>query len=123
MNTYESIFVIRPSLNEDEIRKTGDKIRSIIEKNGGSVIKVDDWGKRKLSYEVGKEKKGAYLVFSLKGDGKIVKELNRLRSVDDNLIRSLIVKVDPSTITTETPSPTAAESPSGQEVKQGEASG
>ena len=118
MNTYESIFVTRPSLSEKELGRIHDKIRTIIEKNGGAVLKSEDWGKRKLAYEVGKEKKGAYLLYQLRGDGKLVKDLEKLSAVEDDLIRFLIVRMNR---TPEPASPTPQD-PSGsqQEEAKGE---
>jgi small subunit ribosomal protein S6 len=94
MNTYESLFIVRPSLGEEEVKKIGGKIRAVIEKEGGEVVKTEDWGKRKLAFEVSKEKKGNYLMFLLKGPGTMVRELEKLKSVEDALIRSLIIKSD-----------------------------
>jgi small subunit ribosomal protein S6 len=94
MNTYESLFIVRPSLSEEEVKKMGEKIRAVVEKEGGSILNSEDWGKRKLAFEVSKEKKGNYLVYFLKGPGTMVRELEKLKSVEDALIRSLIVKSD-----------------------------
>lgn len=127
MNTYEAIFVARPSLNDDELGKLRDKIRGQIEKKGGTVLRAEDWGKRKLSFEIGKEKKGTYLLFNLSGDGALVKDLEHLCSVEDNLIRSLIVKADPPApqpeVSSQPAADTAAAAPAKAQTGEGEAGG
>jgi small subunit ribosomal protein S6 len=107
MNVYEAIFVARPALSDEEVGKLRDKIRGLIEKKGGTVTKAEDWGKRKLSFELAKEKKGAYLLFNLTGDGALVKDLERFCAVEDSLIRSIVVRADRLPPDPE-PAPTAA---------------
>ncbi len=92
MNTYESIFIVRPSLSDEEVAKLMDRIKDLIGKKGGSVLKAENWGKKKLAYEIRKEKRGTYLLFLLKGDGALIKELEHFSRVDDALIRFLTVK-------------------------------
>lgn len=119
MNTYESIFIVRPSLSDEEVKKIGEKIRGTVEKEGGSIVKSEDWGKRKLSFEVSKEKKGTYLMFQLKGPGKMVKELEKLTSVEDALIRNLIVRADPAALNSPAPASTATAVKPGDETEAG----
>jgi small subunit ribosomal protein S6 len=92
MNTYETIFIARPSLSDGEVAKLMDKIQGIIGKKGGTVLKAENWGKKKLAYEVKTEKRGTYLLFFLKGNGELIRDLNHLSRVDDALIRFLAVK-------------------------------
>ena len=96
MTVYESIFIVRSTLSDEEVAKMSEKIREMIEKRGGSVLRMENWGKRKLAYEVKREKKGAYLLFCFKGDGKLVAELERHWLVEDALIKFLTVKASPS---------------------------
>lgn len=92
MNTYETIFIIRPSLSDEEITKLMDKIQGMIGKKGGAVLKAENWGKKKLAYEVKTEKRGTYLLFLLKGDGNLIRELEHFTRIDDAVIRFLAVK-------------------------------
>ena len=96
MTTYESIFIVRPTLSDEEVAKIIEKIRGMIEKRGGAVVKTENWGKKKLAYEVKKEKKGTYLLFRFKGDGKVVAELERHWQVEDALIKFLTLKAPAS---------------------------
>jgi len=92
MTTYETIFIVRPTLSDEEVNKIIEKIRGMIEKKGGKVLSTENWGKKKLAYGVKKEKKGTYLLFRFTGDGKLVAELERQCLIDDALIKFLTVK-------------------------------
>jgi small subunit ribosomal protein S6 len=93
MSTYETIFILRAALSDDEAAKTVDKVKGIIEKLGGSVLKVENWGRRKLAYEVKKEKKGNYILIQFKGEGKLIAELEHNYRVDDNIIKFITTKL------------------------------
>ena len=107
MTTYESIFIVRPTLSDEEVNKIIEKIRGMLEKKGGKVLSTENWGKKKLAYGVKKEKKGTYLLFRFKGDGKLVAELERQCLIDDALIKFLTVKSNPGADQM-TPPPTSA---------------
>lgn len=92
MNTYESIFIARPSLSDEAISHLMGKIKDMIDQKGGVVLKTENWGKKKLAYQVERERRGTFLLFHLKGDGALVKELEHFSRVEDGLIRLLTVK-------------------------------
>ncbi|MCI0530170.1 MAG: 30S ribosomal protein S6 [Nitrospira sp.] len=94
MNFYESIFIARPSLLDEEIAKINEKVKGIIEQAGGTVQKIENWGKKKLAYEVQKEKKGTYVFLFFQSDGKIISELERAYRLDDGIMKFLTVKLD-----------------------------
>lgn len=93
MNHYESIFIVKPSLTEEEVNKVIEKVRSLIEQNGGTVHKVENWGKKKLAYEIEKEKKGTYTFLSFQSDGRVIRELERAYRLDDAVMRYLTIKL------------------------------
>ena len=93
-NHYECLFIVRPSLTEEEIAGVNEKIRNLVEKSGGSVDKVENWGKKKLSYEVKKEKKGIYILMHFKGPGTLVSTLENHLKIQDQVIKFLTVKLD-----------------------------
>src|SRR4051812_27313752 len=64
---YETIYILRPDSTTDVIAQTNQKIRGVVEAGGGTLLKFDNWGKRKLAYEVKKQLKGIYLFFSYLG--------------------------------------------------------
>jgi len=102
---YETIYILRPDSTNDVIGQVNTKARSVIESGGGTIIKVDNWGKRKLAYEVQKQLKGIYLFFSYLGTAGLVEELERNLRLTDSVIRYYSVKiaenVDPAARTSE----------------------
>lgn len=91
---YESIFILRPSLTDEEVEKAIAKMKGVIERSGGQVLNTENWKKRRLAYEVEKEKKGVYIVLQFKGDGKLINELERAYKIDDSVIKYLSIKLD-----------------------------
>ncbi|HLB02177.1 MAG TPA: 30S ribosomal protein S6 [Nitrospiria bacterium] len=94
MNFYESIFIARPSLTDEEVNKFIEKIKSIIEQGGGTVLITENWGKKKLAYEVEKEKKGTYIFLYFQSEGKLVSDVERAYRLDDAVMKYLTVKLD-----------------------------
>jgi small subunit ribosomal protein S6 len=93
MNFYESIFIVKPSLLEEEIAKITEKAKGIIEQSEGKVLIIENWGKKKLAYEVKKEKKGSYVFLFFQSDGKVISELERAYRLDDAIMKFLTVKL------------------------------
>jgi small subunit ribosomal protein S6 len=94
MNFYESIFIARPSLLDEDVAKVTEKVKGVIEQGGGKVQKIENWGKKKLAYEVHKEKKGTYVFLFFQSDGKVISELDRAYRLDDAVMKFLTVKLD-----------------------------
>ena len=94
VSDYECIFIAKSSLSEDEVSGLTEKVRTVVEKNGGQIMKTENWGKKKLAYEVKKEKKGIYLLFRLNGPGTLVAELERNLKIQDNILKFLTVKLN-----------------------------
>jgi small subunit ribosomal protein S6 len=93
MREYETIYILRPDATTDAIGQVNQKIRGIIETGGGRLLKVDNWGKRKLAYEVKKQLKGIYLFFSYLGTAGLVEEVERNLRLTDTVIRYYSVKI------------------------------
>lgn len=91
---YETIFILRPDTNQDGIHTVNTRVRGIVDQMGGRVIKLDNWGKRKLAYEVKKQLKGIYLYWQYLGSAGMVEEIERNLRMLDNVIRYYTVKVD-----------------------------
>lgn len=116
MTVYETIFIVKPSLTDDEVSGVVGKVRGVIEKYGGVTLKTEHWGKKKLAYEVRKEKKGAYVFVRFQGPGVVVSELERQYRVEDAVIKFLTTKCDPKLLAEElareaAPVPAVAGSP------------
>ncbi|MHB8481789.1 MAG: 30S ribosomal protein S6 [Nitrospiria bacterium] len=94
LNDYECIFIARSSLSEEEVSGLTEKVRNVVEKNGGQITKTENWGKKKLAYEVKKEKKGTYVLSHIKGPGALVSELERNLKIQDGVLKFLTVKLN-----------------------------
>ncbi|MFP7755851.1 30S ribosomal protein S6 [Thermodesulfobacteriota bacterium B35] len=93
MRHYETTFVLRPNLGEDQFTEIIDRTCSIITDDGGTVLDVDRWGMRKLAYEIKKEAQGYYVYLNYAAPGKTVDEIERIFRIDDRLLRYLTIKL------------------------------
>ena len=91
---YETIYILRPNTPNEGVAEVNTRIKGIIEGMGGKIIKVDNWGKRRLAYEVAKERKGIYLYWQYLAQPGVVEETERNLRMLDSVIRYLSVKVD-----------------------------
>ena len=102
---YETIYILRPDSTSDVIAQVNQKVRGVIEAGGSTLLKIDNWGKRKLAYEVKKQLKGIYLFFSYLGTAGLLEEVERNLRLTDSVIRYYSVKiaenVDPAARTSE----------------------
>lgn len=95
MKNYEIMFIVRPTLGEDEVKKVVKDFSSIITKNGGKVTKEENMGQRELAYEIKDFKSGYYFVFEVESkDDKAIKEFDRLALISADIVRHLITKVE-----------------------------
>ena len=94
MRTYEVAFITAPNTAEDELSKLNSQIEQIITDRGGKVTKVDNWGRRKLAYRIGKFDEGLYTFVYMEGTGKEIAEVERRLRVTDFVIRHLTVRTD-----------------------------
>ena len=93
MNLYEHTIITRQDISPSQLKQIEEKYSKIIEKNKGDIVKLENWGLMNLSYVIKNNKKGNYIHFKIKGDGKIVSELEKNEKIDKNLLRYLTVKV------------------------------
>ena len=91
---YETIYILRPNTPNEGVAEVNTRIRGVIEGMGGKIIKVDNWGKRRLAYEVAKERKGIYLYWQYLAQPGVVEETERNLRMLDSVVRYLTVKVD-----------------------------
>jgi small subunit ribosomal protein S6 len=91
---YETIYILRPNTPNEGVAEVNTKVKAVIEGQGGKILKVDNWGKRRLAYEVAKERKGIYLYWLYLGSPGLVEETERNLRMLDNVVRFLTVKVD-----------------------------
>ena len=93
MNLYEHTIIARQDVSPSQLKQIEEKYSKIVEKLDGDVVKLEAWGLMHLSYLIKKNRKGNYIHFKIKGDGKIISELEKNEKIDKNLLRYLTVKV------------------------------
>jgi len=93
MNLYEHTIVARQDTSPAQLKQLEEKYSKIVEKNQGNIVKLENWGLMNLSYLIKKNKKGNYIHFKIKANGKILSELEKNEKIDKNLLRFLTVKV------------------------------
>ncbi len=95
MKNYEIMFIVRPTLSEDEVKKVVNDFKEIITKNDGKVTKEENMGQRELAYEIKDFKSGYYFVFEVESEtDKAIKEFDRLALINNDIIRHLITKIE-----------------------------
>ncbi len=93
MRRYETIIIIRPNAGEDDIVAVTDRVTSIITGDGGTIIKSDRWGLKKLAYLIKKESQGYYIHIDYAGQPGSVTEIERILKIDDRCIKFMTVKL------------------------------
>ena len=91
---YELVYVVSPDATDDQVTEVHTQVESIVQRMNGQLEKTDNWGRRKLAYEIGRHKEGTYVLEVINGDGELMKEIDRRLKVTDLVIRHLVVRVD-----------------------------
>jgi small subunit ribosomal protein S6 len=94
MQLYESIFIIRPSLSDDDTNKLIEKMKGLIEKTGASLLILENWGKKKLAYEIKRERRGTFVYLHFKAAGNVVSELEHAYRLEDSVLKFLTVRLE-----------------------------
>ncbi len=105
MRRYETTYILRPNLGEEQFSEIIERTNAIITNDGGSIINLERWGNRKLAYEIKKETLGQYIYFDFAAPGTTILEMERIFRIDDRVIRFLTVKlaesIDEETVSSE----------------------
>jgi small subunit ribosomal protein S6 len=92
MRKYETLFVLKPDLEKEVIEESVTKVKAVIEA-AGEIEKVDEWGKRKLAYEIDKKyQEGFYVLIDFKADNSVLDALDHLYKINEQFIRSIVIK-------------------------------
>lgn len=98
MRTYEALYIVRPDLSDDEIQTVAKRVESLVTDNGGSIVRSEIWGKRKLAYEVKHFTEGAYVLLRFEANPEFVAKLEEFFRVSEDVIRDLVVLFDEQTL-------------------------
>ncbi len=93
MNLYEHTIIARQDTSPSELKQLTEKYSKIVEKNSGEIVQTENWGLLNLAYLIKKNKKGSYIHFKIKGQGKVIEELEKNEAIDKKLLRYLTIKV------------------------------
>jgi small subunit ribosomal protein S6 len=91
---YELVYIVSPDASDEQVAELHAQIEAIIQRMGGQLEKSENWGRRKLAYEIGRHKEGTYVLEVINGAGELMKEIDRRLKVIDTVIRHLVVRVD-----------------------------
>ena len=94
MRHYEVMVILDPNLEERTIAPSLDTFLNVVKKDGGTVEKVDIWGKRRLAYEINKHAEGIYAVIDVKANPATVSELDRQLSLNESVLRTKVLRTD-----------------------------
>ena len=107
--SYESLFVIKPNLAEEETAAVVNKFTSLIADNGGTVESINVWGKRRLAYLIEDYAEGYYVLVNFKSDATLPLELNRVFGITDEILRYVVVRSEGTTAPVAPAAPVVAE--------------
>jgi small subunit ribosomal protein S6 len=94
MQTYELVYVVSPDATEEQVAQLHAEVADIVQRLGGEIEKTDNWGRRRLAYEIDRHREATYVLEVIKGGGDAVAELDRRLKVSDLVLRHLVVRVD-----------------------------
>jgi len=91
---YELVYILPPDTTEQQVAELHEQIAQIVARMNGQIEKNENWGRRRLAYEIGHHKEGVYVLDVINGSGELMKELDRRLKVMDQVVRHMIVRVD-----------------------------
>ncbi len=91
MRRYETIVIVDPDIGEEQRTPVFDRIKDLVPQKGGLMVEFDEWGARKMAYEVKKKKRGYYLRVDYCGTGELVDEMERQFRIDDRVLKYMTI--------------------------------
>ena len=95
---YELVYILPPDTTEQQVTELHQQIEAVVTRMSGQIEKMENWGRRKLAYEIGHNKEGVYILEVINGSGELMKELDRRLKVMDLVIRHMVVRVRSTTL-------------------------
>ena len=94
MNKYEIMFIVRPDMEEAEIKNTAEEAKKVLTEKNATIVEEKAMGQRELAYEINKFSTGYYYLFVVEANATAVKEFDRVARINESLLRHLVVKVE-----------------------------
>ena len=91
LNSYETLFVVDCALGEESVKAIVDKFTTLISENA-TIDSVDEWGTRRLAYPIDYKNEGYYVLVNFKSEGSFTAELERLFGINENILRSIVIR-------------------------------
>ena len=94
LNKYESIYIVKPTLEADEIKALVEKFNTLIETEGGKVSETQEWGLRRLAYPIKKKEQGYYVLVNFEAKPESIVELERVYKITDSVMKFITIRKD-----------------------------
>ena len=91
---YELVYILPPDTTEAQVAELHEQVSQVVTRMNGTIEKNENWGRRRLAYEIARHKEGVYVLDVINGSGELMKELDRRLKVMDQVIRHMVVRVD-----------------------------
>jgi small subunit ribosomal protein S6 len=91
---YELVYILPPDTTEQQVAEIHEQVEGVVSRLNGAIEKTENWGRKRLAYEIAHNKEGVYVLDVINGSGELMKELDRRLRVLDQVIRHMIVRVD-----------------------------
>src|SRR4051812_36694604 len=91
---YELVYILPPDSTEQQVAELHEQVSQVVARMHGQIEKNENWGRRRLAYDIGHHKEGVYVLDVINGNGELMKELDRRLKVMDQVIRHMVVRVD-----------------------------
>src|SRR5262245_64601796 len=91
---YELVYIALPDSTDEQLAELHQQVQTVVDRFGGTIERTEPWGRRKLAYEINRQREGVYVLEVINGPGEMTAELDRRLRVIDTVMRHLIVRVD-----------------------------
>jgi|SRR5580765_215497 small subunit ribosomal protein S6 len=91
---YELVYILPPDTTEEQVAELHQQIEAVVSRMSGQIERMENWGRRRLAYEIAHQKEGVYVLEVINGSGELMKELDRRLRVMDQVMRHMVVRVD-----------------------------
>jgi small subunit ribosomal protein S6 len=91
---YELVYILPPDTTEEQVTELHQQVEAVVSRMNGQIERMENWGRRRLAYEIAHQKEGVYVLEVINGSGELMKELDRRLRVIDQVMRHMVVRVD-----------------------------